>query len=576
MPKKTDALKIKLEEIIKKSNLISEEQLNQAIEIQKKKGGNLGTILLRRGQIKEKELAFLLSSSLNLPVFNLSRFKIDHEVLKLIPTKIVKEYHLIPVSKMGNTLTVCMADPLNILAIDDIKALTHYSIDPIISTEKEIVDAIHTYYDVETTDLANILKDLKNHKGGEEEDFELSSVGTDVVDIEEATRQSNVAPIIRVVNLMLSEALEKRASDIHIEPEEHAVRVRYRIDGALKEAFTIPKQNQNAVATRLKIMSGLDITEWRQPQDGRFKIRVHNKEVDFRVSVLPLTYGGKIVMRALDKSSLSAGLDNLGYLPGPLEIFKEIMSKPYGMILVTGPTGSGKSTTLYSIINQLNTPDRNIVTIEDPVEYKIEGISQIQINSEIDLTFANGLRSVLRQSPDIILIGEIRDIETADIAIKASLTGQLLLSTLHTNDAPSAITRLIDMGVEPFLVATSLIAAAAQRLCRRICENCKEPYEITPAVLERLDVQLPKGAVFYHGKGCSRCNKTGYYGRMGTLEVMRMDDGIRDMVMKKKSSAEIKDFAISQGMKTLRENAFEKCLKGWTTVEEVLRITSGD
>jgi type IV pilus assembly protein PilB len=567
------SLKKRLLEALKDSKLLSKGQLTEAIEIQKTQGENLGAILLKKGFIKEKDLAILLSSSLNLPMLNLSRFSIDPEVVKLIPERIAKQYHVIPISKMGSNLTLCMSDPLNIFVIDDIKILTSYNIDPVISTDKEIADAIHNYYGAESKQLAQILKEVK--EADENEPLEIASVeDKEVIDIEEVTKQSRVAPIVKVVNLMVTEALESRASDIHVEPQENNLRIRYRIDGALREAFSLPKKDQNAIITRLKIMSGLDITEWRVPLDGRFRIRLRDREVDFRVSVLPTNHGGKIVMRALDKSSLSIGLDKLGYLPEPLKILEQAITKPYGMILITGPTGSGKSTTLYSVITQLNIPEKNIVTIEDPVEYQVEGITQIQVNPGIEFTFAKGLRSILRQTPDIVLIGEIRDFETADIAIKASLTGQLLFSTLHTNDACGAITRLIDMGVEPFLVASSLIAVAAQRLCRKICENCKEPYEVTPAVLKRLDIKTPKDVVFYHGKGCNKCNNTGYLGRMGTLEVLLIDDVIRDMVVKGKSSDEIKEYAVSRGMKNLRQNAFQKALAGLTTIEEVLRITT--
>ncbi len=569
----TTSLKKRLLEVLKDSNLLSKEQLAEAMEIQKTQGGNLGTIMLKKGFIKEKDLAILLSSSLNLPLLNLSRFSIDPEVVRLIPERIAKQYHVIPVSKMGSNLTLCMSDPLNIFAIDDIKILTSYNIDPVISTDKEIADAIHNYYGAESRQLAQILKEVK--EADENEPLEIASAQErDVIDIQEAAKQSKVAPIVKVVNLMVTEALESRASDIHVEPQENNLRIRYRIDGALREAFSLPKKDQNAIITRLKIMSGLDITEWRVPQDGRFRIRMRDREVDFRVSILPTNHGGKIVMRALDKSSLNVGLDKLGYLPEPLKILERAITKPYGMILITGPTGSGKSTTLYSVITRLNTSEKNIVTIEDPVEYQVEGITQIQVNPGIEFTFAKGLRSILRQTPDIVLIGEIRDFETADIAIKASLTGQLLFSTLHTNDACGAITRLIDMGVEPFLVASSLIAVAAQRLCRKICENCKEPYEVTPTVLKRLDIKTPKDVVFYHGKGCNKCNNTGYLGRMGTLEVLLVDDAIRDMVVKGKSSDEIKEYAVSRGMKTLRQNAFQKALAGLTTIEEVLRITT--
>jgi len=567
------SLKERLLEALGDSKLLTDEQLTEAVAAQKAQGGNLGAILLKKGFIKEKDLAVLLSSSLNLPMLNLSRFSINPDVVKLIPEKTAKQYHVIPISIMGNNLTLCMSDPLNIFAIDDIKVLTNYNIDPVISTEKEIADAIHNYYGAESTQLAQILQEVK--EADENEPLEVANTEEEgVVDIQEATKQSKVAPIVKVVNLMVAEALESRASDIHVEPQEKSLRIRYRVDGALQEAFSLPKKDQNAIITRLKIMSGLDITEWRIPQDGRFRIRMREKEVDFRVSILPTNHGGKVVMRALDKSSLSIGLDKLGYLPQPLKLFEQAITKPYGMILVTGPTGSGKSTTLYSIITQLNTNEKNIVTIEDPVEYQVDGITQIQVNPSIEFTFSTGLRSILRQTPDIVLIGEIRDFETADIAIKASLTGQLLFSTLHTNDACGAITRLMDMGVEPFLVASSLVAVAAQRLCRKICENCKEPYEITPAVLKRLNIKTSKDATFYHGKGCSKCNNTGYLGRMGTLEVLLIDDAIRDLIIKGKSSDEIKEYAVANGMKTLRENAFKKALSGLTTIEEVLRITT--
>ena len=567
------SLKERLLEALGDSKLLTDEQLTEAVAAQKAQGGNLGAILLKKGFIKEKDLAVLLSSSLNLPMLNLSRFSINPDVVKLIPEKTAKQYHVIPISIMGDNLTLCMSDPLNIFAIDDIKVLTNYNIDPVISTEKEIADAIHNYYGAESTQLAQILQEVK--EADENEPLEVADTEEEgVVDIQEATEQSKVAPIVKVVNLMVAEALESRASDIHVEPQEKSLRIRYRVDGALQEAFSLPKKDQNAIITRLKIMSGLDITEWRIPQDGRFRIRMREKEVDFRVSILPTNHGGKVVMRALDKSSLSIGLDKLGYLPQPLKLFEQAITKPYGMILVTGPTGSGKSTTLYSIITQLNTNEKNIVTIEDPVEYQVDGITQIQVNPSIEFTFSTGLRSILRQTPDIVLIGEIRDFETADIAIKASLTGQLLFSTLHTNDACGAITRLMDMGVEPFLVASSLVAVAAQRLCRKICENCKEPYEITPAVLKRLNIKTSKDATFYHGKGCSKCSNTGYHGRMGTLEVLLIDDAIRDLIIKGKSSDEIKEYAVANGMKTLRENAFKKALSGLTTIEEVLRITT--
>ncbi|MCG3176354.1 MAG: Type II secretion system protein E [Candidatus Omnitrophica bacterium] len=390
------------------------------------------------------------------------------------------------------------------------------------------------------------------------------------------------APVVRIVNGVLHEAMKRGASDIHIEPFEKAVRVRYRIDGALQEMPPIPKQNQNAVLTRIKILSRMDITESRIPQDGRFKMRFKEKELDFRVSVLPVYSGGKIVMRILDKESLSLGLDRLGFLPETLNNFKEAIRRPFGMILITGPTGSGKSTTLYSILNQLNTPEKNIITIEDPIEYQVRGITQIQTKAEVGMDFASGLRAILRQSPDIVMVGEIRDSETADIAIKASLTGQLVLSTLHTNDAAGAVARLVDMGVEPFLISSSVILVAAQRLCRKVCDACKERVELSPEVLKQLNVDPdriepdPKKRVFHRGKGCEKCSQTGYKGRMGVLETLMIDDNIREMILKRSSAYEIKDYAVSKGMTTLRDDAIKKCFAGLTTPDEVFRVTSED
>ncbi len=565
------SLKERLNELLLERKLITEEKLNSALRIQKKKGENLGKILIDQGLITEKDLMILLSQELSILPINLTKYKIDSEVIKLIPEHTARQYQLIAISKIGNTLVVAMSDPLNIFAIDELKILTNYEIKPVISTKEEILEAISNGYGTEMTELGDILEGSERTK----ESVKVIEEG-EKIDITEVARESKTAPIVRMVDLILIEGLKKKASDIHIEPGENDLRVRYRIDGNLQEAFTLPKKSQNPILTRLKIMSRLDITESRLPQDGRFKVRLGSKEIDFRVSVLPVSFGGKVVLRALDRSNLSIGLDKLGFLPQPLAAFKQAIAQPYGMILVTGPTGSGKSTTLYSIINQLSTPERNIITIEDPVEYQLEGITQVQANPEIGLTFATGLRSLLRQSPDIIMVGEIRDFETADIAIKASLTGQLVLSTLHTNDAVGAITRLIDMGVEPFLVASSLILVAAQRLCRRICLQCKEPYSIPASALKEVGLKVVKDTTFFHGRGCRSCSNTGYSGRMGTLETLTIDDEIRNMVIKGTPTDEIKQYAESKGMRILRENALEKFIKGMTTLEEVLRITAGD
>lgn len=568
------SFKDKLIDILINGKLIKQKDLDKALAIQKKSGGSLGKILIDQGYVSQQALMVIMSEQLNIPPIDLSKYKIDKELTKIIPEKIARHYSLVPISKLGSVLTVATSDPLNVFAIDDLKMMTKYKIDLVIATENDVKDAINTAYGIHAQEISKIIEEI------EASDVEVVEE-EEHLDVSEITAESEKAPIVTMVSLILNEAMKKRASDIHIEPCEKYLRVRYRIDGALHDVLTLPKANQNAVLARLKIMSKLDITETRLPQDGRFKINFQTKEIDFRVSVLPITFGGKIVLRALDKSSLNIGLESLGFLPEPLATFKLALARPYGMILVTGPTGSGKSTTLYSIISQLNAPERNIITLEDPVEYELEGITQIQAKPEIGLTFANGLKSVLRQSPDIIMVGEIRDSETADIAIKASLTGQLILSTLHTNDAASAITRLIDMGVEPFLVASSLVMASAQRLLRKICPNCKEEVEIPKNVLERVGLHTDelgkKGAkAFYKGKGCSRCNETGYYGRLGILEALLIDDQIRDMIINKGSSDQIKEYGIKHGMKTLRDNALENFVRGITSLEEVLRVTSED
>ncbi len=562
-------LKKKLNEILLKNKLLSEKDLKKALEIQKEKGGgSLSKILVKQKMVSQKDLMVCLGAQLGIPPISLSKYKIDPEVVKLIPERVARHYLLMPVSKIKNVVSVAMADPLNIFALDDIKVLTKSEVQTMITTSDDIVQAIEKYYAPKTEDMAEIVK--REQKRAEIEVVEE----VEVTDVSELTKASKEAPVIKLADIIINEALRNRASDIHLEPFYDRVRIRYRIDGVLHEFFTLPKKIQNALITRLKIMSNLDITQRRIPQDGRFKVKVNGKEIDFRVSVLPTSFGGKCVLRALDKSNLSIGLDRLGFLPGPLSAFKEAIAKPYGMILLTGPTGCGKSTTLYSVLNQLNTADKNIVTIEDPVEYQVERITQIQIKPEIGLTFASGLRALLRQSPDVIMVGEIRDGETADIAIKAALTGEMVLSTLHTNDAASAVTRLVDMGVEPFLIASSVILIAAQRLCRRVCPNCKEPIDVPRATLDKIGLKVGGGSKFYRGKGCAKCNQTGYYGRMGTLEVLIMDDALREMIIKGATSTQIKDYARTCGMKTLRENGLEKFIRGETTLEEILRMTA--
>ncbi|MBI3990977.1 MAG: Flp pilus assembly complex ATPase component TadA [Candidatus Omnitrophica bacterium] len=539
--------------------------MKEALNTEKEKGGELSQILIEKGLISEKELVVLVGKELKIPSINLSKLKIDPLVSGLIPERIARKYQLIPISKFGKILTVAMVDPLNIMALDDLKILTGCDIDVVMAGRQDLKDAMEKGYPGKETLWKEVLE-----SAGEEE---LEVVKTGEVS-KTTAEESEEAPIVKMVDIILAEAIKRRASDIHIEPREKTLRVRYRIDGNLEDAFTLPKKNQNAFLTRLKIMSGLDITEFRLPQDGRFKTRFEGKEIDYRVSMLPIQHGNKVVLRLLDKSNLSVGLDKLGFLAKELEVFKIAIRRPYGMILITGPTGSGKSTTLYSILNQLNTPERNIMTIEDPVEYLVDGITQLQVKQEIGLTFAAGLRSILRQSPDIIMVGEIRDSETADIAVKASLTGHLVLSTLHTNDATGAITRLIDMGVEPFLVSSALILVAAQRLCRRLCPHCKEVVNIVPDVLKKAGWEkesIPEHG--YQGRGCRECRFTGYTGRMGLLEVFLMDDEIRQMVINGSSIEDIRKDVLNKGMKTLRQNALEAFVNGGTSLEEVLRVT---
>jgi type IV pilus assembly protein PilB len=561
------SLKDRLIDALIKTEKITKKQLEEVLKRQKNKGGKLGKILVDLGYIEEKELVVYLGQQLNIPPINLSKYNIDPQVANLITERVAKRYQLLPLSKIGKTLTVAMADPLNILAIDHMKAMTGYKVKPVLSTEQDIVKAIEKTYG-EKEYIENILEEM------EEPEMELvdeDEGGDEAIDLLSQTEQ---APVIKIVNLILIESIKRRASDIHIEPFERKLKVRYRIDGILYDAFSPPKKMQPAILARLKIMSGLDITERRIPQDGRFKIKLQNREIDYRVSSLPVIYGEKVVMRALDRSNLKLSVEKLGFDKKSYGAFSNALAKPYGMILITGPTGSGKSTTLYSVLNQLNTPERNIMTIEDPVEYQLEGITQMQVKDEIGLTFSNGLRSLLRQSPNILLIGEIRDSETADIAIKAALTGHIVFSTLHTNDAAGAMTRLMDMHVEPFLIASSVSMAAAQRLVKKICSRCKEPVKIKKEVLKGMD--LPEGfleeTTIYKGKGCESCNHSGYFGRQAVIEILTVTDEIKKLVINKASSDEIKAVARKEGMMTLFENGLIKVKDGVTTLEEVIAV----
>ncbi|MBP7216653.1 MAG: Flp pilus assembly complex ATPase component TadA [Candidatus Omnitrophica bacterium] len=563
-------LKENILEVLLKSKRLTKESLDEALEIQREKQVPLRKILVEQNLISEEELLTLLSKQLYIPTIHLTKYKFDSEIIKLIPEYLARQYTLIPLSRIGNTLTIAISDPLNIFALDDLKTLTGFNIDTVLSPQEEITRAISAHYRPDAVAVQDMFDSAS--EGMEDADANLELYKIDQIELTSAIKASEDPPIVKLVDLMLTQALKKRASDIHVEPEKDCLRIRYRIDGALHDFINIPSRHQNAILARLKIISNLDITESRIPQDGRFKVKFEAKEIDFRVSALPTTFGQKFVLRALDKANLSVGLDNLGFSEQPLYVFKQAITKPFGMILVTGPTGSGKSTTLYSIITQLNTPERHIVTIEDPVEYQIEGITQIQVKPDIGLDFSSGLRSILRQSPDVIMIGEIRDSETADIAIKASLTGQLVLSTLHTNDAISSITRIIDMGVEPFLVASSVVMVCAQRLCRRICLKCRKPVEIPKKFLD--EIGFHDSASFFQAQGCKYCDNTGYFGRIALLEGILIDDTLREMIIKKQSLDDLRAYAQKRGMRMLRDDAFLKVKEGTTTLDEALRITT--
>ncbi len=553
----------RLSDVLVAQRLMPPDQLEQLAREAAKAGQNLGRLLIERGVLTEERFEEILSKELGIPVISLAKYHIDPAVARLVPERVARQYTIIALTKFANRLVVAMADPLDVLALDDLKVLTQVAIDPVLSSPSEILQAIDQVY----TRAAQAEESANAAEGGATDDTAMETA------LALAADRDDEAPTVRVINLMIVEAMRRRASDIHLEPSESDIRIRYRVDGRLIEGHRLPKKVQSAVLSRIKIMSGLDITESRLPQDGRFRVRLETREVDFRVSVLPLTQGGKVVLRLLDRANLSVGLENLGFMPDSIRHFQQSVKRPFGMILVTGPTGSGKSTTLYSILNQLNDPRRNLITIEDPVEYQLEGVTQVQVNADVGMTFASGLRALLRQSPDVVMVGEIRDFETADIAMKASLTGQLVLSTLHTNDAPSAVTRLVDMGIEPFLVASSVSLIEAQRLVRRLCAKCRKPVTPPKPLLEELEFTPGPEATFYSPGSCRLCNNTGYKGRMGMIEVFEMDEGIRELVVNQATSWQIKDYAVRNGMVTLRRDGLQKAAMGMTTLEEVLMVT---
>jgi type IV pilus assembly protein PilB len=563
----------RLGDLLVKNNLIAKEQLAKALEEQKDSGGQLrlGTILIKNGLINEPDLTSFLSKQYGVPSINLADFEIDSAVIKIIPAEIGQKYQIVPVNRAGSTLIVAMSDPSNIFAIDDIKFMTGYNVEVVVASETAIKAAIDKYYD-QSASLADVMGDL------EMEDLEIVGEEEDV-DIGSLERATEDAPVVKLVNLILTDAIKKKASDIHIEPYERVFRVRFRIDGVLHEVMKPPLKLKNAITSRLKIMAELDIAERRLPQDGRIKIKLGGGlDMDFRVSVLPTLFGEKVVLRLLDKSNLQLDMTKLGYEPAALEHFQKEIHKPFGMVLVTGPTGSGKTVSLYSALSELNKVTENISTAEDPVEFNFAGINQVQMHEDIGLNFAAALRSFLRQDPDIIMIGEIRDFETAEIGIKAALTGHLVLSTLHTNDAPATINRLLNMGIEPFLVASAVNLITAQRLARRICGECKIVEEIPVQAL--IDAGVPPeeapGIVCYRGAGCPKCNGTGYKGRVGFYQVMPMLEQIRELILNGANTAEIKRESMRLGIKSMRQSGLTKLQEGVTSFEEVLRVTVAD
>ena len=564
----------KLGELLLKNNLITSQQLEKALDDQKSSGGRLGDSLIKLGLVQEGELVGFLSKQYGMPSINLSEIKISPDVIKIIPNDVAIKYQVIPVSLRNSTLIVAMVDPSNIFAIDDIKFLTGHRIEPMIASESSMALSLDTYYGT-TKGLTNILQGIEAEElqiAGEEESLDIGNL----------QQASEDAPVIKLVNAVFTDAVKKRASDIHVEPYEKFLRIRFRIDGILYEIMRPPIKMKNAVVSRLKIMARLDIAERRLPQDGRIKLKMaKGEEMDVRVSILPTLFGEKVVLRLLDKSNLQLDMTKLGFEEGQLNDFKEAIYKPYGMVLVTGPTGSGKTTTLYSALSELNKITENISTAEDPVEFNLPGINQVQIHEEIGLTFANALRSFLRQDPDIILVGEIRDFETAEIGIKAALTGHLVLSTLHTNDAPSTINRLLNMGIEPFLVSSATNLIVAQRLVRKTCAECKAPVTISPESFAKLGIppeeyEQYKNITFYKGTGCDVCNNTGYKGRIALYEVAAVTDPIKELILQGASALEIKREAIRQGMKTLRRSGITKLLEGVTSLEEILKTTVRD
>ncbi len=556
-------------QLLLEAHLVDPTALQKAQLQQKNTGGSLTANLVKLGVISEEALLEFLSQTYRAPSIDLRNFEPDLNLTRLIPGDVAIKFMALPVSRLGRRLVVAMANPSNIFAIDDIKFITGHEIEPRVATESSLKKAIDRAYDSAGT-MADVMKGMEEELSVVEEDEETET--------DSNLEGADEAPIVKLVNSLIADAVRKGASDIHVEPYEKSMRVRFRIDGVLQEMMAPPFKFKAAIISRLKIMAELDIAERRVPQDGRIKIKVLNRTIDLRVSSLPTIFGEKIVMRILDKSNLNIDLEKLGFEPRSFKEFTNAVANPYGMVLVTGPTGSGKTTTLYSALSRINTPEVNVMTAEDPVEYNLDGINQVLVHEDVGRTFSAVLKAFLRQDPNIIMVGEIRDLDTASIAVKAALTGHLVLSTLHTNDAPSAIGRLVDMGIEPFLVASSVNLVLAQRLVRRVCNACKRPITLNDEVLAELQLDLveAKDATFFEGEGCVECGNTGYRGRQGVYEVMTLSPKLRDLVLERSSANEIKRTAIEEGMLTLRRDALEKLKRGITTVEEVLKETAAD
>jgi type IV pilus assembly protein PilB len=566
----------RLGDLLVREKVITNEQLDQALKAQKDGGGRLGSVLVKLGFLSDEDVTNFLSRQYGVPAINLAYFEIDSTVVKLIPYETAKRYQILPLSRVGSSLTIAMVDPTNVFAMDDIKFMTGFNIEPVVASESSIMAGIEKAYgSVQEEDLDKVMQSL----GDEGADVELSAADAEDLALADLEKAADEAPIVKLCNLILTEAVKRGASDIHMEPYEKEYRVRFRIDGMLQNIMSPPMKIKDAITSRIKIMAKLDISEKRLPQDGRIMLKMNlggkKKQLDYRVSTLPVLWGEKIVMRLLDKENLRLDMTKLGFEQESLDKFEKAIFKPYGMVLVTGPTGSGKTNTLYSAISSLNQPDTNIMTAEDPVEFQLAGVNQVQMKDAIGLNFAAALRSFLRQDPNIILVGEIRDFETAEIAIKAALTGHLVLSTLHTNGAPETISRLMNMGIEPFLVATSVHMIVAQRLVRRVCVECKEEVQLSEQAL--LDAgydkaELPNVHIF-KGKGCGTCNNTGYKGRCGLYEVMEVTDELRELILVGASALELKKKAIELGMITLRRSGLIKAMTGQTSLEEVARET---